>query len=158
MKIDYDPSGLTLARSEGTQGVRGNQAPRKLSAAEERQVAEAKKAAQEFEAMFAENMIKSMRQTSMPEDSSNAMDVFQGMLDSEYAKAMTSNGELGVQKLVLDWMKQTDPKLAAALGEAPVPQAGGFKDPGAVNNALKNFRLQQYQMQAAMPMAGSSFE
>ncbi len=154
MKIDFDPASLTLARDTSSLASApvGSQ---KLSAAEERQVAEAKKAAQEFETMFAEIMLKSMRQTAMPEDASNALDIFQGMLDGEYAKAMTSNGDLGVQNMVLDWMKQVDPKLGGALGGAGGP---GKNDASAVNNALKNYRLQQYQMQATLPLSGSSMD
>jgi Rod binding domain-containing protein len=154
LKIDFDPASLTLAR-ETTSAGSSPVGSQKLTAAEERQVVEAKKAAQEFEAMFAELMLKSMRQTAMPEDASNALDIFQGMLDGEYAKAMTSKGELGVQDLVLDWMRQVDPKLGGALAGGALPPKN---DAAAVNNALKNYRMQQYQMQATLPLSSPSFD
>jgi Rod binding domain-containing protein len=134
MKIDFDSSRMSFARDVVAKNEKP--APAKLTPQEERLALEAQKAAQEFEAMFAEVMLKSMRQTAMPEDSSNAMDIFQGMLDTEYAKAMTSNGDLGVKNMVLDWMKQADPKLAvrqyqlqAAVPMTPMmPALGGTRD------------------------------
>ncbi len=208
MKIDFDPSSLTLARSQmienaqaaqtaqtaqaarasqtsqAAQGVQAGQSlqagrtngagkTEKLSPADERHIAEAKQAARDFETMFAETMLKTMRQTATPEENSNAMDIFQGMLDSEYAKAMTGNGELGVQNIVMDWMKSVDPKLSGALGgssASPLGEARGGvsaatpanipgRDAKAVENALKQYRLQQYQMQAALPvMNNGGFE
>lgn len=62
------------------------------------QLQETKKVAElsrEFEAIFLEQMIRSMRAT-IPKDgilnAGNAEDVYQSMLDSEYAKSMTQQG------------------------------------------------------------------
>jgi len=71
----------------------------------------AEKAAQEFETLFVDMMVKSMRQTAAPEDSSNAEDIYQGMLDSEYSKSMTTANNFGIREQILNWMEQADPSL-----------------------------------------------
>ena len=72
---------------------------------------DAEKVAQDFETMFVDLMVKSMRQTAQPEDTSNAEDVYQGMLDSEYSKSMTATQSFGIRAQVLNWLEQTDPDL-----------------------------------------------
>lgn len=80
--------------------------------------AQAREVARDFEALFTRAVLKSMRSTAMPEDASNAMDIYYGMLDDEYAKAM-SESNLGVGKMVYDWMMQTEGQGGkAALAEA----------------------------------------
>lgn len=76
-----------------------------------RKRAEAEKVAQDFETMFVELMVKSMRQTAQREDLSNAEDVYQGMLDSEYSKGMAASRSFGIKEQVLSWLEQTDPQL-----------------------------------------------
>lgn len=61
-----------------------------VTEAQQRKRQEAEKAAQEFETLFVDMMVKSMRQTAQGEEVSNAEDVYQGMLDSEYSKSMTT--------------------------------------------------------------------
>jgi peptidoglycan hydrolase FlgJ len=73
--------------------------------------AEAEKVAQDFETMFVELMVKSMRQTAQREDMSNAEDIYQGMLDSEYSKGMAASRSFGIKEQVLNWLEQTDPNL-----------------------------------------------
>ncbi|MEN9810450.1 MAG: hypothetical protein RLZZ488_2017 [Pseudomonadota bacterium] len=75
---------------------------------------DAEKAAQEFETMFVDMMVKSMRQTAQPEEMSNAEDIYQGMLDSEYSKSMTSANNFGIREQILNWMEQADPSLKEA--------------------------------------------
>jgi flagellar protein FlgJ len=72
---------------------------------------EAEKVAQDFETMFIDMMVKSMRQTAQREDVSNAEDIYQGMLDSEYSKSMTATKSFGIRTQILDWLEQTDPEL-----------------------------------------------
>jgi Rod binding domain-containing protein len=74
-------------------------------------LAEAKKVAEDFETLFADMIMKSMRSSAKIEDSSNAMEVFEGMLDNEYSKSMTQGNDLGIKSLILDWMKSVDPQL-----------------------------------------------
>jgi flagellar protein FlgJ len=153
VRVDFDPSNLTLARTNEiapqAKGAASAMAPR--SPAEEKKLKEAKDAAREFEQMFAEIMLKSMRSTATAEDESNAMDVYKGLLDTEYAKAMTDGGGLGIQDMVLSWMRESDPSLKGPGSGAPLP-AGGPSGIGAANKALQQFRLQQYQAQAALPL------
>lgn len=86
----------------------------------ERKRSEAQQVAQDFETMFVDLMIKSMRQTAQPEDTSNAEDVYQGMLDSEYSKSMTASKSFGIREQILNWLEQTDPELR----KNPAVQAG----------------------------------
>jgi len=72
---------------------------------------DAEKAAQDFETMFVDMMVKSMRETARPEDASNAEDVYQGMLDSEYSKAMTAANDFGIRQSIMQWMEQADPSI-----------------------------------------------
>lgn len=72
---------------------------------------EAENVAKEFEGIYLDMMIKSMRQTAKPEDESNAHDIFQSMLDGEYAKLMTESQNFGIRDLLLNWMKENDPAL-----------------------------------------------
>lgn len=76
-----------------------------------RKRAEAEKVAEDFETMFVDMVVKSMRQTAQPEDVSNAEDIFQGMLDSEYSKSMTSANNFGIREQILNWMEQADPSI-----------------------------------------------
>jgi Rod binding domain-containing protein len=152
VRVDFDPSNLTLSRMNETSAqATGSGSPSAVrSPAEERKLREAKDAAREFEQMFAEIMLKSMRSTATAEDESNAMDVYKGLLDTEYAKAMTDGGGLGIQDMVLNWMRDSDPSLKGAGGvQQPAVGPSGI---GAANKALQQFRLQQYQAQAALPL------
>jgi flagellar protein FlgJ len=86
--------------------------------------AEAEKVAQDFETMFVELMVKSMRQTAQREDLSNAEDVYQGMLDSEYSKGMAASRSFGIKEQVLNWLEQTDPQLRLnGEGTTPTPDS-----------------------------------
>lgn len=79
--------------------------------------AEADKVAKDFETMFMDLVVKGMRQTAKPEENSNANDVYTGMLDGEYAKAMTGAQDFGVREMILDWMRLNDPTFSAGARE-----------------------------------------
>lgn len=83
-----------------------------------RKRAEAEKVAQDFETMFVELMVKSMRQTAQRDDLSNAEDVYQSMLDSEYSKGMAASKSFGIKEQVLNWLEQTDPQLKSASAQS----------------------------------------
>lgn len=83
----------------------------KPTPAQEAKYKEAEQVAQDFETMFMDLILKTMRDTAKPEESTNAQDIYQGMLDSEYSKAMTGAKNFGVRDLVLNWMKNNDPDL-----------------------------------------------
>jgi flagellar protein FlgJ len=75
--------------------------------------------AKEFEALFLDLMLKSMRKTASPETESNAEGIYKSMLDSEYAKNMASNRSFGIKELILDWMQKQHPQaLESNAGQA----------------------------------------
>lgn len=64
-----------------------------------------KNSATEFESLFFEIMLKSMRdsiQKSNFIDGGNGEDVFQGMLDSEYSRVLASQGITGISDSIKD--------------------------------------------------------
>jgi flagellar protein FlgJ len=66
-------------------------------------IAKVKKLAGEFEAMFMEQMLKSMRssvQKSGLIDGGNAEEIYTSMLDSEYSKAMGGSHSNGIADMV----------------------------------------------------------
>lgn len=69
----------------------------------ERDVAKIGKLANDFEAMFIEQMLKGMRssiQKSKLIDGGNAEDIYTSMLDSEYAKNMASQRSTGLADMI----------------------------------------------------------
>jgi len=68
--------------------------------------------AKEFEKMYVDIMLQTMRKTSIVEDTSNATEIYKDMLDSEYSKTMTDGYNFGIRDIILDWMKNTDIDLA----------------------------------------------
>ncbi|WP_338635649.1 rod-binding protein [Spirobacillus cienkowskii] len=78
-------------------------------------IKEAETVAKEFETIYLDMMLKSMRQTAKPENESNAHDIFQSMLDSEYSKIMAESQSFGIRDLILNWMKDNDPSLNPSL-------------------------------------------
>lgn len=97
-----------------------------------KELAKIRQSAQEFEAIFIETMLKTMRdsvQKSGLIDGGNAEQMYQSMLDSEYAKQMASQGTSG---LAADIEKQL---LASA----------GYKSDAAALRTQKLQALAGYQ-------------
>lgn len=82
----------------------------------------AESVAQEFEAMFLDMMLKSMRQTTSPEDESNARNIYTSMLDTEYSKQMAQNRSFGIKEIILKWIEQNSrqPKEAENQSNSPI--------------------------------------
>lgn len=99
----------------------------------------AEKVAEEFEALFLDLMLQSMRKTAAPEDQSNAQSIYKSMLDSEYARNMSSGSHFGIKELILDWMQKEGIEKAEAnqLGgtsasvQSQAPSPAPVRDPGA---------------------------
>jgi Rod binding domain-containing protein len=72
----------------------------------EKKAQEADNVAKEFETLFVDMMLKSMRQTAKAEDESNAQDIYKGMLDSEYSKSMTEAQSFGIRQMIKEWITQ----------------------------------------------------
>lgn len=69
----------------------------------ERDLAQVKKLAKEFESIFLEQMFRSMRssvQKSGLIDGGNAEEIYTSMLDSEYAKEMSAQGNAGLSQMI----------------------------------------------------------
>lgn len=90
----------------------------------ERSAGEVKKVAKDFESLFLEIVLRSMRNT-VPKsgliDGGNAEDIYRSLLDSEYAKTMSSTGHSGlaaqIEKQILDSIPSARSKLNGALSE-----------------------------------------
>ena len=83
-------------------------------AAEEGSDQELMTACKEFESYFLKLMLSEMRKTVNASSTSNAMNIFQDMLDDEYAKSSTSTGGVGLATFMYKQMKrQKAPNLPA---------------------------------------------
>lgn len=68
-----------------------------------KQQQELKKACQEFEAIFLNNLLKSMRQTVSKSDlfgSSQQEDMFRDMMDSEISKSAAKTNSMGIADMI----------------------------------------------------------
>lgn len=75
-----------------------------------------KKATQQFESYFLNELLKEMRKT-VPQakllgDDGNGKQIFQDMMDQKLSDNMSSRGDLGMAKMMYD-------QLAPSLGSAP---------------------------------------
>ncbi|NBO38158.1 hypothetical protein EBU99_06215 [bacterium] len=148
---------LTVNASPGTNSPQSQAADlstQKIDAKKEiidRRRAEAEKVAQDFETMFIDMVVKSMRQTAQPEDLSNAEDIYQGMLDSEYSKSMTATQTFGIREQILNWLEQTDPEIkrvASDSREAQPSQPAQNSDKTVRTDAL-NLQNESWALKAA---------
>lgn len=99
---------------------------------DKRERAKIKESAREFEAIFLETMLKSMRQSIEKSgliDGGNAERMYESMLDSEYAKQMASQNMTGI----------------AADIEKQLLQAAGYKPEGAALREVRQANLQKIQ-------------
>lgn len=103
---------------------------------------QAEQVAQDFETMFLDLILKTMRETAKPEDATNAQEIYQGMLDGEYAKNMTGSKNFGVRDLVLNWMKNNDPDLKVVNSEAQKTLQELEKSKTAMKFAAEQYRMQ----------------
>jgi peptidoglycan hydrolase FlgJ len=79
----------------------------------EKRLKEAESAAQQFETVFVNMMLKAMKETAKPEEESNALGIYNDMLGDEHSKSMASSHSFGIKQAVLDWIKQNDPELSS---------------------------------------------
>ena len=77
---------------------------------------ELKKATQQFEGYFVNELLKEMRKTvpkdTLVKDDGDGQEIFQGMMDQTLSEAMSSRGDLGMAKMMYD-------QLAPSLGDTP---------------------------------------
>ena len=79
-------------------------------------------AGRQFEQVFVQMMVKSMRQTHLAEDifGSKALDTFRDMQDEKLAASITSTKPLGIGKAVVDFLAKAQPDLNDT-GDKAVP-------------------------------------
>jgi peptidoglycan hydrolase FlgJ len=99
----------------------------------------AQEAAGQFETVFVNMMLKSMRDTAKPEEESNAMGIYGGMLDEEYGKSMSQTHSFGIKKAIFDWIQQNDPDLASSKKELDQLKSGELSTK-ATTNAIKGYQ------------------
>jgi len=69
-----------------------------------------REACQEMESVFLNQVLSTMRSTVPPNallGRSQAEDIFQGMLDQEYAKSASKTGSIGLAEIIFRQLKQT---------------------------------------------------
>ena len=74
---------------------------------------EMRKAAEGLEAVFTSEMIKAMRSTAEPSEFSlhnSASDIYQGMLDQEYADISAKGNSLGLSQQIIDYWLRSQPE------------------------------------------------
>jgi flagellar protein FlgJ len=103
MKVSLPPAIANTAPSNAAQKSTAS-SPIDAKTLAERKKAE--KVAEEFESIFLDMMLKSMRKTAVGEEESNAQSIYTSMLDSEYAKQMSANKSFGIKSLILDWLEK----------------------------------------------------
>jgi len=114
LDISAGTMGLTAARQTAV-----TQSASNVSAADRNQI---KKSAEDFEAIFLEIFLKSMRTTVQKSgfiDGGNAEDIYRGMLDFEYSKAMAAQRGSGLAEAIERQMLRT----AESVGSPPPPAA-----------------------------------
>jgi Rod binding domain-containing protein len=109
----HDFSGLIGLKGRARQNGPGSQDDTALRAA-----------AQQFEAMFLQEMMRGMRQATIKSDlmESNALDTFEGMFDKEVAMQMAKKGGMGLADMLVQQMKKHLP------ADAPSDQATSTQD------------------------------
>ena len=87
-------------------------------------------AAQQFESMFLQEMMRTMRQATIKGDlmESHALETFEGMFDKEVAMQMAKRGGMGMADMLVQQMKKHLPQApvdAPGAAEATAGQATG---------------------------------
>ncbi len=113
------------ALKAGTKGVGNDAEATAKSAAQNREMSRFREAAQEFESMFLNLVIGSMRQTVVKGgliDGGNAEGIYQSMLDIEYSKSLAEQNMTGLAE-ALERQLIDRKSLAKPLDFAPSKQA-----------------------------------
>lgn len=107
---------ISLAQQHATLGKQ-DETLKKISRVDPEDAKKIKAVARDFEAVFLELMLKSMRNT-VPKseliDGGNGEEIFRSMLDSEYAKAMSQQDSYGgiAQAIEKDLLKTMENQIA----------------------------------------------
>jgi Rod binding domain-containing protein len=121
MKVSGFPSQTDPKKASFNQASSSSSAPQANGSS-----TQAEKVAAEFEALFLDLMLQSMRKTAAPEDESNAQSIYKSMLDSEYARNMSASSNFGIKELILNWMQKSSTQSSSpesTLEASPEPIA-----------------------------------
>jgi flagellar protein FlgJ len=92
----------------------------KLKADLEKSNSDLAKVSQEFESIFLEIVLKSMREATMKGglvDGGNGEEVFRSMLDAEYAKEIAAQGGTGLAKAIEEQLRTISGETQKARGQ-----------------------------------------
>lgn len=80
------------------------------------------KAGKQFEAVFTQMMLKSMRNTHLAEElfSSKAIDTFRDMQDQKLSVVMAESKPLGIGKAMVEFLSRNQENLQAEAAAAPI--------------------------------------
>lgn len=105
--------------------------------------------AQDFEALFVHQMLKSMRKTVVSEDASHAREIFTEMFDEEMSNHISKSGSLGLSKKIYadlggTYMTAAEVKIEQSYGrQAKQPQASAAEVEAWVSEAARAYSLDQ---------------
>jgi len=114
-----------------------------------------KESAQQFEALFIQMMMKSMREATVKdeENQSSGVETFEGMFDKEVSMQMAKRGALGVADYMAKAVKQSQPSTADMLKARP---AGGMplnpKEPALPVNTTPAANPMQFKTPVIKPL------
>lgn len=106
----HDFAGLTALKTKAKEAGQGD--------------APLRAAAQQFEAMFVQEIMRTMRQSGLKGEllDSNAMETFEGMFDKEVSMQMARRGSFGMADMLVRQMKRQEPVAPDPQGEtASIP-------------------------------------
>ena len=111
--------------------------------------------AQQFESLFLQMMLKSMRDATMKSDlfGSDQMDTYESMADQQIALTLSQQGGIGLARVLVEQMQ--------VRGQAPDTQTTNDPSPGEASNEaapvipLKNpgVPAKAFELEAANPIA-----
>lgn len=118
-----------------------------------------KKVAKEFEEIFVNMLLKSMRSTIMDgglTEKSNQRGIFEGMLDEEFAKQISEKGGIGIQDMMVRQLQRyvdnTPPETPDSSAPEAVSPVEGAND--GVSETTTNPQPTQPQPTQPQPAAG----
>ena len=120
----HDFSGLTALKGKAKEAGQGEAALRA--------------AAQQFEAMFVQEMMRTMRQAGIKADlmESHALETFEGMFDKEVSVQMARRGSFGMADMLVQQMKRHLPQPVAPGTDGPAGAALEGEEEGAAEAAV----------------------
>lgn len=112
----------------------------------ERDREDIRKVAEDFESLFLNIVLKSMRETVQKSgllDGGNAEDIYRSMLDDEYAKMMAAQRHTGIADNIEEFLLRSSGDTSKA--ETAIEKAVGMKtyQQAGLQNAVKQARIEE---------------